>query len=69
MSLTEWWRAVSFAFTWTLFQSLVLVDLLKVLMFTITSPVFMHRLPQGSLRRILGTQLLRNVHKVMEAVL
>ena len=69
MSLSEWWRAVSFAFTWTLFQSLVLVDLLKVLMFTFTSPVFMHRLPKGSLRRILGTQLLRSMHKVMEAVL
>ena len=47
----------------------VLVDLTKVLMLTLTSPVFMHRLPKGSLRRFLGTQGLRNFHKFIEGVL
>jgi len=47
----------------------VLVDFLKALMLTLTSPVFMHRLPKGSLRRLLGTQLLRNFHKLIEAVM
>ena len=69
MDLADWWRAVGFAFAWTVFQSLVLVDLLKVLMLTLTSPVFMHRLPPGSLRRVLGTQLLRNAHKALEGIL
>lgn len=47
----------------------MLVDLTKVLMLTLTSPVFMHRLPKGSLRRLLGTQALRNFHKFIEGVL
>ena len=47
----------------------MLVDLTKVLMLTLTSPVFMHRLPKGSLRRFLGTQGLRNFHKFIEGVL
>jgi len=69
MTLEEWWRAVSLAFTWTCFQSFVLIDFLKALMLTLTSPVFMHRLPKGSLRRLLGTQLLRNFHKFIEGVM
>ena len=46
-----------------------IVDALKVLCLTVSSPVFMHRLPPGSLRRFVSTNLLRNAHKVLEAVL
>ncbi len=41
----------------------------KVFMLTLTSPVFMHRLPPGSLRRLVSTQLLRNAHKVLDTIL
>ena len=69
MTLEAWWRAVGLAFAWTLVQSLVIVDGLKVLCLTVSSPVFMHRLPPGSLRRLVSTNLLRNAHKMLEAAL
>ena len=69
MTLEAWWRAVGFAFAWTLAQSLVIVDGLKVVCLTVSSPVFMHRLPAGSLRRFVSTNLLRNAHKMLEAAL
>ena len=69
MSVSQWWRSVSLAICWTLFQSLVIVDSAKVLMLTLTSPVFMHRLQEGSLNRILGTKLLRQMHRLLDIVL
>ena len=69
MTLQAWWRAVAFAFAWTLVQSLVIVDGFKALCLTLSSPVFMHRLPPGSLRRLVSTNLLRNAHKLLDAAL
>ena len=69
LSLEEWRRSVVIALSWTFFQSLVLVDGAKVLMLTATSPVFMKRLPKGSLRRLLGTKVLRQAHRLLDVIL
>ena len=69
LSPVQWWRLVAFGFAWTLFQSLVIVDGVKCLMLTLSSPNFVHRLPEGSLKRLMATQLLRNAHKLFDAIL
>ena len=46
-----------------------IVDGAKVLMLTVTSPVFMQRLPKGSLRRLLGTKVLRQAHRILDMLL
>lgn len=69
LSHSEWWRSVSLALCWTLFQSLVIVDGAKALMLTITSPVFMYRLQEGPFNRVLCTKLLRQMHRLLDIVL
>ena len=69
LSHSEWWRSVSLALCWTLFQSLVIVDGAKVLMLAITSPVFMYRLQEGPFNRVLCTKLLRQMHRLLDIVL
>ena len=69
LSHSEWWRSVSLALCWTLFQSLVIVDGAKVLMLAITPPVFMYRLQEGPFNRVLCTKLLRQMHRLLDIVL
>jgi hypothetical protein len=66
----EWWASVATGVALSCAESYVIIDGIKVCMFTLTSSITLERaLPHGSRQRVLMRKPLRRLHKVIDAFL
>ena len=66
----DWWTSVATGVALSCAESFVIIDGIKVFMFTLTSSHTLERaLPHGSRRRLLTRKPLRRLHKVVDAFL